>query len=75
MPHWNAVARTHTTIHDAIVQAMMREMSLGISFGDRLKMFWQAESLAMDRDRMKRISLAYSAFAEDVSHVGVALSI
>lgn len=36
-------------------------------FGDRMKMFRQAESLAMDRDRVKRRSLAYSAFAEGVS--------
>lgn len=44
-----------------------------MSFGDRIKMFRQAESLAMDSDRMKRISLAYSAFAEEVSHIDIVL--
>lgn len=39
-------------------------------FGDRMKMFRQAESLAMERDRMKRRSLAYSAFEEEVNFVG-----
>jgi hypothetical protein len=59
VPHWNAVTRVHTTIHNPIITAVIRVRSRCVSNGDRLKMFWQADSLAVARDRMKRISLAY----------------
>lgn len=42
-------------------------------FGERRKMFWQEDSLAMESDRMKRMSLAYSVFTEEVSHVDTEL--